>query len=229
MDSPQLTPATIYWLFADRWAAPAETRGLPTVSGARVLGPETAANLLSLAVWSLREQGIVRVDPRVAAAEGRLASRVSVLGGRSRAHLDLLDPTARRPGLEGKLLEAVARERAPGSLKRVGQSVAAKARGEQTGGLREDLLAIGFDTNQPWVTVANRCRDEAVDAGVIAVEGRLRKRIVIANAAALADIERSYEELVGRRDRFRAAEPELNDAVDADCAGVLGLAHESSG
>jgi hypothetical protein len=213
----ELTATTVSYLFASTWAPPAESGWSLPVPGGKVDGPDTAANLLNLAVWSLREQGLVDVE-QIRPVE---AGRVTVMGGKSFVRVTALDPVTPLPGLEGALLDAI-RER-PGTGDALGKFLSR----DDPNGLRGCVLALNLSSASPWATVAGYCRKEALDAGLIAIEGRLSKKPVIADRAALDELRSRDSEIAAARAAYREREADLDVAVITDCLHAVHWAHQT--
>ena len=90
MAAPLLTASTIAYLFAAEWA-PANTSWPMFVPGAEVDGPDTAGNLLNMAVWRLRDQDVVRIE-QVRPYE---VEKVGALRKPSSRRLEVADETRR--------------------------------------------------------------------------------------------------------------------------------------
>ena len=194
------------------------------VPGAKVAGFDTAANLLKIAIWSLREQGLVEVEQlRPVKSE-----RVVVMGGRSFVRVRPLPGEALRlGGLEGALLTKAREDPKSGLLGKLDDAIA-KGLSDDEGGLRGLVLALNLTSGSPWNSVANYCRDEARAAGLIELQGRVFKKPVIAGPAAVSALEARDEEIVSARRRYKEQEPELDNAVLSDCAAAVDWAHQSS-
>ena len=123
--------------------------------------------------------------------------RVRVLGGRPFSGHTLVDRDARLPGLEGALLDA--------------------ARAAEPGDVRALVRALGLDDRGPWNTVCGHCFAEAHAAGLVEVRGRLFKKVVFTDMAAVEALRERNDELRAARGEYLDAEPELTTAVITDC------------
>jgi hypothetical protein len=220
----EVTTTTVRYLFASSWAQGESSNWGMHVPGAKVAGLDTAANLLSIAVWSLREQGLVEVQQLRPVTE----ERVVTMGGKSATRMAALEgPATALPGLEGALL-AQARERPErGMLGRLDDAIGQHLSGDDERGLRGLVLALNLNSGTPWTSVTNHCREEARAAGLIEVKGRLFKKPVIADPAAVQALEKRDAEIVAARDAFKEKEAELDGAIYADCAAAVSWAHTS--
>ena len=193
------------------------------VPGGRVPGMETGASLLDLAVWSLREQGLVEVEQIRPVAE----ERVVKMGGPSFSRVRAAGKAA-LGGLEGALLEKIAEPPEQGLLGRFDDLLAQKLSGDDEDGLRGHILALDLSTGSPWTAVANHCVQEARDAGILEVTGRLRKKMSVIDPGALEALRPRNEEIAAARDAYRKNETQLDGAVFGDCVAALDWAHQSS-
>ena len=164
---------------------------------------DTAANLLHIAMWSLRDQGLMEFEqPRPVEEE-----RVRVLGGSPFAAFKLQDASEARSGLDGALLHAA---------------------GKADGDVRSLVRALELDNRSPWSTVTGHCFAEAGAAGLVEVKGRLFKKVVIADAAAVESLHGRNDELRTARSAYLDAEPELTTAVMSDCLRTVADAYSPS-
>jgi hypothetical protein len=204
--APRLTASAVSYLYAGEWG-PSPEPGSPwtmSVPGGEVDGVATAGNLLNIAIWSLREQGLVALTQlRPATSEPTV-----ILGGRSFAALEAIDEVTDVPGLEGRLLAA------------------ARERGDERG-VRGLVLALDLHSRHPWETVAEACRQELCDAGVARVEGGVLSRRLVVEPTALGEFRERDGEIVAARQAYRAREGALDDAVAADCAAAVRWAFNS--
>ena len=203
MSASTLTATTIGYLFASTWAPRDDSNWAMHVPGAKVAGIDTAANLLNLAIWSLREQGLVAVE-QLRPVE---TEKVVVMGGHSFARLRPLDAHRQLPGLEGALL--------------------AKAQETPDQGVRETVLALDLRDKAPWASVAGYCISEAQAAGLVEIKGKLIRKPVIADSAAVEALAPRDAEIVAARTRYREQEGELDKATIADCIAAVSWAHQS--
>jgi hypothetical protein len=219
-----LTATAVRYLFASTWAQPAGSGWTMHVPGAKVDGPNTAANLLNIAVWSLREQGLVEVQ-QLRPVE---AERVVVMGGRSFARVAALGRAAPLPGLEGALLAKAQESPGAGVLGKLDDALAKGLSGDDEQGLRGLVLALGLSSGSPWNSVAEFPRNEAREAGVLELKGRLIKRPVISDPTALEALKERDAEILAARTRYREQEPDLDGALISDCLAAVSWAHNTT-
>ena len=112
------------------------------------------------------------------------------------------------PGLEGALLD-VARATPPGDVRAL-------------------VRALHLDNRGPWNTVCGHCFAEAHSAGLVEVKGRLFKKIVFTDMAAVEALRERNDELREARGAYLDAEPELTGAVMADCLRTVADAFSPS-
>lgn len=193
------------------------------VPGAKVKGRETGANLLNLAVWSLREQGLIEVE-QLRPVE---SERVVVMGGRSFTRVRPLPGEALKlGGLEGVLLTKL-RTRKPGEG--LADRIVGALSDDDDWGVRGSLLELDLNSREPWATPAALCFGEAKSAGLLDVRGRLwRREIVVTDPDGVRALEPRDAEIVAARTRYRDREPELDGAVISDCFAALDWAHDPS-
>ena len=128
MGPSALTETTIRYLFATSWLPCNTKQDIVAVPGGATTAIDTAGNLLHIAMWNLRRQGLMEFE-QLRPVE---TERVRVLGGKSFAGFRLLEASARLPGLEGALLDA---------SRRVDQG---------DSGLRALVRALDLDNRVPW-------------------------------------------------------------------------------
>jgi hypothetical protein len=203
---PALTETTIRYLFATSWLPCDSKQDVVAVPGGATTAIDTAGNLLHIAMWNLRRQGLMEFEQLRPVEK----ERVRVLGGRSFAGYRLLDGSARQPGLEGALLGAAQRLET------------------NDGGVRALVRALDLDNRSPWDSVCNHCFTEASAAGLVAVKGRLFRKVVISDAAALEALRERHDELRAARGAYLDAEPELTNAAMADCLRTVADAYNPS-
>ena len=206
MGPPALTETTIRYLFATSWLPCDTKQDIVAVPGGATTAIDTAGNLLHIAMWNLRRQGLMQFE-QLRAVE---RERVRVLGGKSFTGFRLLDANARLRGLEGALLDA-----------------ARSVEGDD-GGVRELARALDLDNRSPWDSVCNHCFAEASAAGLVASKGRLFRKVVVSDAAAVESLRERHDELRAARGSYLDAEPELTNAAMADCLRTVADAYSPS-
>jgi len=208
--APDLTATTVRYLFASDWAPPTESNWTLRVPGASVDGLDTAGSLLNLAIWSLRQQGLVDVE-QLRQVE---TERVTVMGGHSFARLRVLEGDPVLAGLEGALLRKALEK--PEALP-----------GDDEDGVRGLVLALGLHDKAPWTSVAGYCFAEARDAGLVEVKGRMIRKPAITDPAAVEELAPRNAEIAAARTDYREQEPDLDGAVLSDCLAAVSWAHQS--
>jgi hypothetical protein len=196
-----LTDTTVRYLYATTWLPAADDQYSAAVPGGATRAVDTAANLLHIAMWSLRRQGLMEFE-QLRRVE---REQVRVLGGRPFSAFELRDPKAGRPGLDGALLAA--------------------ARGLTRGDVRELIRALDLDNRSPWNTVCGHCFREANAAGLVEMKGRLFKKVVFNDMAAVESLRERHDELRAERGAYLDAEPELTNAVMSDCLRAVADAY----
>lgn len=223
MSASALTATTVRYLFASSWAPRDDSNWGMHVPGAKVAGLDTAANLLNLAVWSLREQELVAVD-QLRPLE---VEKVGAMGGHSFARLMALDDRAKLPGLEGVLLAAARERPEEGVLGGIDDALAKRLSGDAERGVRALVLALGLYDKSPWTSVAGYCLNEARDAGLVEIKGALIRKPVITDSAGVEALATRDAEIVAARTGYRERQGELDGAVLADCIPAVSWAHQS--
>jgi len=214
--------ATTAYLSATLWAPSDDLSESLEVVGGRVNGTTTAGNLLNVALLNLITNDRIALE-QIRPYEVERAG--GVLGGRSFMRLLVLDHETELPGLEGAIL-GVARSRPRTGLGGAADAAVDRIAREDPDGLRGVVLGLDLDRHRPWQTIGGLCLGEAAGLGIVRIEGRFRKRLVVANEPALAAVQRSYvEELRPLRRRHRERHEELDNAVLADCLQALHWAH----
>ncbi len=203
MSLDSLTETTLRYLYATTWLPSADNDYSVAVPGGATRAIDTAGNLLHIAMWSLRRQGLMEFTQLREVEE----ERVRVLGGRSFAGFELLDPGPRQPGLEGALLDAA-------------RTVASDDRG-----VRPLVRALDLDNRSPWDTVCNHCFAEAAAAALVETKGRLFRKVVFTDMAAVESLRGRHDELRAARGAYLDAEPELTNAVMSDCLRTVADAY----
>jgi hypothetical protein len=207
--SDDLTETTVRYLYATTWLPSSDTEWTVAVPGGSTKAIDTAGNLLHIAMWNLRRQGLMDFEQIRPVEE----ERVRFLGGRSFSRYEVLAGAPSLPGLEGALLRAAAEVPTEGWL----QDRVEKLTKEDDYGVRRLLSALRLDSKGPWNTVCNHCFAEAHAAGLVAVKGRLFKKIVVTDHAAVESLRERHDELRAARGAYLEAEPELTKAVISDC------------
>ncbi len=216
-----LTATTVLYLFAPKWAPRDETAFGMHVPGGRVKALDTGANLLNVAVWSLREQGLVEVEQLRPVEK----ERTVVMGGQSFSRVrPVAGEILELGGLEGALLTKLRVRATEGPRGGIGGWFE-RLSGDDEWGLRKYLLALDLDANQPWSTVASYCLREAQEAELVDVEGRFRKKLVVRDPEGIRKLEGRETEIATARKRYREREPDLDGAVISDCFAALDWAH----
>ena len=206
MGPPALTEATIRYLFATSWLPCDPTGYTVAVPGGTTTAIDTGGNLLHIAMWNLRRQGLMEFEQLRPVEK----ERVRVLGGKSFAGFRVLDEGAQLRGLEGAVLNA--------------------ARGVEgsDGGVRTLVRALDLDNRSPWGSVCSHCFAEASAAGLVARKGRLFPKIVITDEAAVESLRERHDELRAARGVYLDAEPDLTNAAMADCLRTVADAYQPS-
>jgi len=209
-----LTEATIRYLFATSWLPSNPKDHLVAVPGGSTTGLDTAGNLLHIAMWNLRRQGLIEFE-QLRPVE---AKRVTILGGRSFARFRLLHESAKLRGLEGALLGAA---RSVAGTDGWIEKAIDRATDEDEHGVRLLVRALDLDNRSPWGTVCSHCFAEASAANLVEAKGRLFRKIVISDPAAVESLSERHDELRAARGAYLEAEPELTNAVISDCLQVV--------
>ena len=206
MGPPALTETTIRYLFATSWLPCNSKQDLVAVPGGATTAIDTAGNLLHIAMWNLRRQGLMEFEQLRPVEK----ERARVLGGKSFAGFRLIDGSARLPGLEGALLDA-------------SRSVEQADRG-----LRALVRALDLDNRSPWGSVCGHCFAEASAAGLVATKGRLFRKVVITDQGTVESLRERHDELRAARGAYLDAEPDLTNAAMADCLRTVADAYQPS-
>jgi hypothetical protein len=214
VSQPDLTETTIRYLFATSWLPSDPEDQLVRVPGGSTTGLDTGGNLLHIAMWNLRRQGLMEFEQLREVEQ----ERMTVLGGRSFSRFKLLHGGPKLPGLEGALLDAARRvERREG---RVAEAID-RVTDEDENGVRLLVRALDLDNRSPWGTVCGHCFAEASAAGLVELKGRLFRKIVISDPAAVEALRERNDELRAARGAYLEAEPDLTNAVVSDCLNVV--------
>lgn len=221
MAAPALTETTIRYLFATSWLPSDAKEHLVKVPGGATTALDTAGNLLHIAMWNLRRQGLMEFEQLRQVEK----EPVRVLGGRSFAAFRPRDPSARLRGLEGALLAAAASVAATEG--RIDEAIG-RVSGEDEHGVRRLVRALDLDHRSPWGTVVGHCFTEAHAAGLVGTQGRFIRRTVVTDAAGVESLRERHDELRAARGEYLAAEPELTSAVMTDCLQAVADAHSTS-
>jgi hypothetical protein len=196
---PELTETTVRYLYATTWLPTETGEALVAVPGGSTKAIDTAGNLLHIAMWNLRRQALMAFEQLRPVEE----EKVRFLGGRPFSRFELLEGSPKLPGLEGALLAAAA------------------AIEPQKRDVRRLVRRLDLDNRGPWNTVCNHCFAEAHAAGLVAVKGRLFKKIVFTDVEAVESLRERHDELRAARGAYLDAEPDLTTAVISDCLRVV--------
>lgn len=202
----ELTETTIRYLYATTWLPSSTKEHTVAVPGGATTALDTAGNLLHIAMWSLRRQGLMEFEQLRPVEE----ERVRVLGGKPFSAFELLDRAATGRGLEGALLDAA-------------RSIDGDDRG-----VRRLVRALDLDNRSPWTTVCNHCFREAAAAGLVEAKGRLFRKVVFTDMAAVEALRGQNDQLRAARGDYLDAEPELTNAVIGDCLRTVADAYSPS-
>lgn len=201
MVAPALTETTVRYLFATSWL-PCDTKEQTVaVPGGSTRAIDTAGNLLHIAMWNLRQAGVMEFEQLRPVEE----ERIRVLGGKPFSRFELLEGAPALPGLEGALLRA--------------------AQNATGGDVRSLVRALDLDNRSPWDSVCNHCFTEAAGAGLVERRGRLFPKVVISDPAAVEVLRERHDELRAARGAYLDADPELTNAVMSDCLRTVVDAH----
>jgi hypothetical protein len=203
---PALTETTIRYLFATSWLPCNTKQDIVAVPGGATTAIDTAGNLLHIAMWNLRRQGLMEFEQLRPVEK----ERARVLGGKSFAGFRLIDGSARLPGLEGALLDA------------------SRSVEQADGGLRALVRALDLDNRSPWGSVCGHCFAEASAAGLVATKGRLFRKVVITDQGTVESLRERHDELRAARGAYLDAEPDLTNAAMADCLRTVADAYQPS-
>ncbi len=202
--SAELTETTVRYLYATTWLPTETNEWKVAVPGGSTKAVDTAGNLLHIAMWHLRRIGAMEFEQLRPYEQ----ERVRTLGGRPFSSFTLVDDDARMPGLEGALLDA--------------------ARATPPGDVRELVRALELDNRGPWHTVCDHCFVEAHAAGLVEVKGRLFRKVVFTDMAAVEALRERNDELRAARGEYLDAEPDLTTAVIGDCLRTVADAYSPS-
>jgi hypothetical protein len=203
---PALTETTIRYLFATSWLPCDPKQDTVAVPGGATTAIDAAGNLLHIAMWNLRRQGVMEFEQLRPVEK----ERVRVLGGKPFSGFRLLDEGARLRGLEGAVLDA------------------ARAVDRPQDGVRGLVRALDLDNRSPWNSVCNHCFAEASAAGLVTTKGRLFRKVVISDAATVESLRERHDELRAARGAYLDAEPDLTNAAMADCLQAVADAYSPS-
>ena len=195
MGPPELTETTVRYLYATTWLPSSDTERTVAVPGGSTKAIDTAGNLLHIAMWNLRRQGLMDFEQLRPVED----EKVRFLGGRPFSRFELLEGSPALPGLEGALLRVAAAIEPP---KR---------------DVRRLVRRLDLDNRGPWNTVCSHCFAEAHAAGLVEVKGRLFKKIVFTDIEAVESLRERHDELRAARGAYLEAEPDLTTAVISDC------------
>jgi hypothetical protein len=210
--APELTETTVRYLFAAEWLPSDTTEIKVPVPGGSTKAIDTAGNLLHIAMWNLRRQGLMDFEQLRPFEE----EYIRAFGGSSFSRYSVLHGSPSLPGLEGALLRAAADLEEPDNVfDRAFQRLA----DEDTRGVRRLVRALDLDNKRPWSTVCNKCFTEAHTAGLVEVKGSrlFGQQVVITDQAAVEALRERHDELRAARGAYLDAEPELTEAVIGDC------------
>lgn len=204
MAASELTDSTVRYLFATTWLPTGTNDRTVAVPGGSTKALDTAGNLLHIAMWNLRGSGAMEFEQLRPYED----ERVRVSGGRPFSSFTLVDGEARMRGLEGALLEA--------------------ARATPPGDVRALVRALDLDNRGPWNTVCDHCFAEAHAAGLVEARGRIFKKVAFTDMAAVERLRGRNDALRAARGEYLDAEPDLTNAVMADCLRTVADAFSPS-
>jgi hypothetical protein len=218
--SDNLTETTVRYLYAAEWLPSSDREHLVAVPGGATKALDTAANLLHIAMWSLRRRGLMGFEQLREVED----EPVRTFGGRSFSRFERLAGAPALPGLEGALLRA-AETISPSE--RLRDKAIDRMSGEDDFGVRRLITALDLDHRGPWRTVCGHCYAEAHAAGLVERKGLLR-RLAFSDLPAVEALRARHDELRAARGAYLEAEPELTNAVMSDCLRTIADAYSPS-
>lgn len=209
MGDGELSPTTLFYLFAAGWLPNDPADRTVAVPGGSVTMDTAYGNLVHCALWDLQRNGLVDLEQiRPVRKE-----TIRVLGGASNVIVHVRDRDTAVAGAEGKVLDA-ARQLGPptGKLARL----AHRFSGDHDLGLRSLLTILSRDTNRPFLRISTPCYEQLAKAGLVAAEGKVLPKIEIIDPAGVEALRPRFEELRAERRQYVDAHPDLTNAVIAD-------------
>ncbi len=204
MGPPELTEATVRYLYATTWLPCDTKQQTVAVPGGAATAIDAAGNLLHIAMWNLRRQSLMDFEQLRPVEK----ERIRVLGGKPFSRFESRNGSVRLPGLEGALLA--------GAQTATGPDV------------RSLVRALDLDNRSPWDTVCNHCFTEASAAGLVEAKGRLFRKVVFTDMAAVESLRERHDALRAARGAYLDAEPDLCNAVMSDCLRTVADAYSPS-
>ena len=190
------------YLFATEWLPAADGDWEVEVPGGARSALDTAGNLLQVALWHMRRDGVIALEQvRPVDPEWTVT-----LGGESFVRFTVLTPNAERAGLEGAVLRAARKDKDEDALRRI-------------------VLALDLHDRAPWTTVTAHCFAELDE--LIEERGRLVKKIEIVDAEGVEKLRPEFAQIRAERRADMDQAPELYDAVIADCIAAVNWAHSA--
>jgi hypothetical protein len=208
VDPYELSAGAILFIFGDRatkrdagegreHTIPPESGYIHVPSGQEMLSAYFATLLLAVSVWDLRERGVVALAPTGDLVPDAAKLRIEVLSEEE------------RPSVEGRLLAAAREEK--------GKLAIGSAAGEPGTLLRAIADMRMASHSDPWSALCRMWRGEAADAGVVKLKGLPGRRRPKADPGSLSKLDARFEELMRGWLSFKQEEPELEQALRADC------------
>jgi hypothetical protein len=208
VDPDELSAGAILFVFGDRAAdrdagrgaehtIPVDSGYIHVPSGKETVSAYLATLLLAVSVWDLRERGTVELTPTGDLVPDAAKVRIEMV------------TEEERPSVEGKLLAAASGETV---------RVAAGPRPGEPGTLLRVIadIRMAYYTD-PWSAFCRMWRGEAVEAGILKLKGLPGFRRPKADPGSLSKLDARFEELMQRWTTFKREEPELEQALRADC------------
>ena len=196
-DAAALQPTTSMYLFATEWLPTGIQRAALSTPMGRVERDTACANFVKCALLQLAAEGLVELELVSAPTTGG----VIAFGGSSNVWVHpVAGSGARRPGLEGRLLAALAAVRPAEG--RVDEWITSRS-GEHPQGVRNILreAQVLRSYRHPWDSIVNPMFTQVVERGLVAQRGLFVKRLVVTDEAQVAAFRPAFE---ATRARFAA-------------------------
>lgn len=212
-DPAALQPTTLMYLFATAWLPTRIQRAAMSTPMGRVERDTACANFVKCALLQLADAGLVELELVSEATTGG----VIAFGGASNVRVHPAAGPGARPGLEGRLLAALAATHPPEG--RLDEWITERS-GEHPHGVRNILreAQVLRSYEYPWDSIFNPMFTQVCERGLVAQRGRFIKRMGVTDAARVAALRPAFDETRARfaalSERDRAlAEAMVQDTV----------------
>ncbi len=210
-DPAGLQPTTLMYLFAVEWLTSEIQRAALSTPMGRVERDTACANFVKCALLQLADEGLVELE----LVSEATSTGVIAFGGASNVRVHPAAGPGARPGLEGRLLAALATTHPPEG--RIDEWITERS-GEHPHGVRNILRSAQVLRSYayPWESIVNPMFTEVFERGLVARRGRFIKRMTVTDEARVAALRPAFDETRARFATLSERDRVLTEAMVQD-------------